>query len=276
MKRKLAVSGSFYPAEQKELENLIDVFMRNKTESKEEIAERIAGNIKAIIVPHAGVIFSGPTAGRVYKLVKNPQAENISRVLLIGPSHYAGFDFAALAKDEMWEGPFGDIKIDQQINSELAEDQNFKYFNEAHLREHSLEVQLPFLQKALRNFSLVPILLGQRIDYENIAQSIIKIFSNKKISFENALIVVSTDLSHYLPQDHANLVDKRTIDSILKQDPELIKDNAEACGKEGVLILNEIAKKLGWRAKLIDYRTSGDVIGDKSAVVGYAGFVYTD
>ncbi len=259
--RKAAVAGTFYPNDKTILSNYIDKLLSETIEPKKTIS-----NIRAIISPHAGIMYSGIVAASGYRLLRN---QKINRIIILGPSHYVPIDFASLSTHDFYETPLGKTKIDQIFQKKLITDapDDFRNYEPAHLKEHSIEVQLPFLQKVLKNFQIVPIVVGE-INYKNITEVI-----NKYID-EKTLIIASSDLSHYHQQEIANQIDKQSIEAILSQDSNIIRQNTDACGIYPILTLNEIAKSNKWQPKLLDYKTSGDVTGDKTAVVGYAGIIY--
>jgi len=259
--RRPAVAGAFYPIDPETLKRDVHRYL-NEAKDFKLGADR---KIKAIIAPHAGYMYSGIVAGAVYKLLKG---SNFKRVILIGPSHHIGFNYVALTEYEKWETPLGEIGIDQDANQSLSKSRHFRFLEEAHTKEHSLEVQVPFLQTMFKKFELIPLATGQDTKYTKIAKELNSILD------EHTLIVVSTDLSHYFSQAQANNLDKSSIDFVLSQSSRDIKNEAEACGLEGILILNEIANMNKWKVELIDYRTSGDITGDHLKVVGYASFVY--
>lgn len=261
--RQPAVAGGFYPADSLALRKLINELF-NSVPNRANIK-----GIRAIIVPHAGYVYSGIVAAGVYKLLRGL---SIDRIVLLGPSHHIGFNFAGLTISKFWQMPFGQIEVDQEFNEKLMDNRHFKFLEDAHLQEHSLEVQLPFLQTIFykRAFKLIPIVLGSDTNYEKIGKRLAELIAPN----DRTLVVASTDLSHYFTQDQANFLDKNTIKFILSQNSKDIEHEADACGLEAVLVLNEIAKIKIWKPKLIDYKTSGDITGDLSAVVGYAGFIY--
>ncbi len=269
-----AVAGQFYPAEKNNLEGMIENFL------KEAKIPKIKEEIFGIIAPHAGYIFSGFVAAHCYKAIEN---KNFESVVLIGDSHYERFDGVSVWERGFWETPLGKVKIDEKLAEKLLkESKRFFIRDSAHLFEHSLEVQLPFLQKVLKEFKILPIIFGSEDkDWKNLANSILKLMREKKI-----LIVVSSDLSHYPPYEIAKKVDSETIDAILSSDPKIFKEKIEklkekffqvdtlACAQDSIKTILEISKNLKGKAKLLKYQNSGDTIyGEKIQVVGYGAIV---
>ncbi|MFH0701505.1 MAG: AmmeMemoRadiSam system protein B [Candidatus Woesearchaeota archaeon] len=252
MIRKPAVAGMFYPKNAEELKKQIQGYL--------EQAENIDthGKLKALIVPHAGYIYSGIVAAQGYKLL---EAYSFKKVLLLGPSHYQAFNGAAMAEED-FQTPLGIVKVGD-TKSWLKEDLVIS-FPDAHQQEHSIEVQLPFLQETLGEFELHALVLGA-VNEEKLAK-----YLATKID-ENTLIIVSSDLSHYLEYQRAILKDNDTISKILNDD----LGQLDACGKVGIKVLMHLANIKGWVPQLIDYRNSGDTAGDKNKVVGYVCITYT-
>jgi len=259
--RQPNVVETFYPAETEKLTDLINVFLQQAKPLPNAVINK---PIKAIIVPHAGYVYSGQVATTAYQAL-TAQAKTIQQVIVLGPSHYVEFKQIALDDCAAWQTPLGMVPINRVNNSTLFENENFVMWPEVFSKEHSIEVQLPFLQTVLSNFQIVPLCCGQLLHHQTIAQILIKILK------ENSLIVVSSDLSHFQPVRIANELDQTTIQAILQQQTE---STNEACGIEGIAILNCLAKILNWQPYLLDYSTSAAATGDKRAVVGYASIAY--
>ncbi|MEK6938526.1 MAG: AmmeMemoRadiSam system protein B [Nanoarchaeota archaeon] len=253
MPRKPAVAGMFYPKNPEELKKQIQQYL--------EQAELIDthGKLKALIVPHAGYIYSGIVAAQGYKLL---EAYSFKKVLLLGPSHYQAFNGAAIAEED-FQTPLGIVKVGD-TKSWLKENLIVSY-PEAHAAEHSIEVQLPFLQETLGEFELYALVLGA-VSEEKLAK-----YLSTKID-EDTLIIVSSDLSHYLEYGQAIIKDNDTISKILNDD----SGQLDACGRAGIKVLMHLAQIKGWQPQLIDYRNSGDTAGDKNKVVGYCCIGYTE
>jgi AmmeMemoRadiSam system protein B len=270
-----AVAGQFYPGEREELSQMIDEFLENAKIPK------IKGEIFGILVPHAGYVFSGPVAAHCYKAI---QGKNFETVILIGDSHYEYFDGVSVWDRGEWESPLGRVKVDEELAKEILNfSKRFFIKDSAHLFEHSLEVQIPFLQKVSKNFKILPLIFGSEDkDWKELAKAILKLMERKKI-----LVVASTDLSHYPPYEVAVEADKRTIEGILSSDPEKFKEKIEtlkklfpdvdtfACAQDTIKTILEISKNLKGKAKLLRYQNSGDTIyGEKSQVVGYCAIAF--
>lgn len=253
-----SVAGTFYPDNQPELQTLVDEYLDSASAIKEKPGEKL----KALIVPHAGYPYSGPVAGSGYQSLRQNKGK-LNRIWLIGPSHHHYFRGLATSSYDSWQTPLGKVGIDKLVLTLVKKyPALFSANNSAHRDEHSLEVQLPFLQQALGQFTIIPLLTGE-IDPLSTAKII-----NSEINPQD-LIIISSDLSHYLKYNQAKGSDKKTVDSILG-----LKDNLlvgeQACGINGVKLVIELAKINKWRPVLIDYRNSGDTAGDKDRVVGYA------
>ena len=217
---------------------------------------KIKGELKGLIVPHAGYAYSGIVAGIGYKLLKENKKENI---ILFGPSHHNYLE-GAFGFNKNWITPLGETKI---VSAELPIILNDK--------EHSLEVQLPFLQSIISNskLTITPIIYGD-ISSEELAD-IINTEKNEK-----SILIASSDLSHYLSYDIAKKVDAHTIQLIVNLDFEKFSSEGDACGKIGIGALMILAKKNKWKTILLDYKNSGDTKGDKENVVGYTCIAFIE
>jgi hypothetical protein len=249
--RKPAVAGSFYPDDADELIQMIDGFLDSAKKSNYE------GRMRGVVVPHAGYIFSGAVAASGYHELKSINT-GIKKVFLLGPSHYGSFSGVAESGFDEWETPLGKVKI----GSMADEIDIIKTIPQVHGPEHSLEVQLPFLQRIMENdFTLYPMLTGD-VSPLALEKSILDVFDSESI------LVASSDLSHFYPYEKALSIDSIANDAIPSLNFEKLK-GAEACGMNSILCLMHMAEKKGWQGSLIDYRNSGDTYGDKSKVVGY-------
>ncbi|RLI92853.1 MAG: hypothetical protein DRO95_01185 [Candidatus Altiarchaeales archaeon] len=256
--RKSVIAGSWYPGNKNELIRIVDSFLRNA--KKENL-----GKIRAIIVPHAGYMYSGQVAAFSYEQIRG---EDYERVIILAPSHHHAFYGASIGNFTHYETPLGEVPV-SRLADKFLKCKVISSIPEAHLQEHSIEIQLPFLQRVLGRFEIVPILIGRLSmeDMEELSNLIMKYLDDK------TLIVASSDLSHYHPYDVAVRIDRQCINSIVSLDLEGA-ERCEMCGYFPVLITINIAKKLNWRAKLIEYKNSGDVTGDRLGVVGYAAIVF--
>lgn len=250
--RQAKVAGVFYPKQVDELASVIEDFL---TYQKLDLK----GKIKALIAPHAGYIYSGKVAGAVFKQILG---YSFKKIILIGPSHYEYFKGVALTSAKYWQMPFD--KVEVFYPEKILKNKNCFLFERAYDREHCLEVEIPFLQKTLKNFKIIPLLYSE-IDYNLLAEIVSSVLD------EDSLILVSSDLSHYLDYQTAKKVDSLTINKISGLS---FSQEIEACGKIGILALLSLAKERRWQVKLIKYMNSGDVLDEKDKVVGYAGFCF--
>lgn len=265
MIRNPFVAGHFYPGNPKELKKQIKEFVQKRV-TKE--------NALGIVSPHAGYMFSGPVAGAVYSKIKIPD-----KVVILGPKHTSKGAPFAIITEGIWATPLGEIKVASSLAKNILE--NSKYLEEdtaAHTEEHSIEVQLPFLQYLNPEISFVPICLSSfnYSCYEDIALAI----SNAiKSTGEKVLIIASSDMSHYETHDVANEKDREAIEAILELDEKLLLKRVEdfnisMCGYVPATVMLIACKELSAKmAELVKYQTSGDVTGDYSEVVGYAGVI---
>ena len=255
--RPPAVAGSFYPADPRQLRTVISTFLR--------AVPAISGPCpKAIIVPHAGYIYSGAIAASAYAHVACAR-DSIRRVVLLGPAHRLAFHGLALSSADSFATPLGSIPLDLPANSALLALPGVQILDKAHALEHSLEVQLPFLQIVLTDFSLVPVVVGNA-PAEAVAKVIEAVWGGPE-----TLVVISSDLSHYEDYATAKQHDAATAQAIEKLQPEAI-DYHDACGRLPMNGLLLVAKKLGLTVIPYDLRSSGDTAGDRDRVVGYGAY----
>lgn len=258
--RKPAVAGSFYPDDSSVLDSEVQAYLNNcevKATGKQPLA---------MIVPHAGYIYSAPIAASAYKQLI-PFAEQISRVVLLGPSHRIPLMGIATSSADDFETPLGTIPLDQQTIKQLNQLPFVQSYDEAHYQEHSLEVQLPFLQKILTQFTLVPLVVGQ-INDQQVSELLESLWQNK-----NTLILISSDLSHYLAYDKAKQCDRATCRSIEALEPQNIHYE-QACGRSAIAGMLLSAKKHKLQVQTLDLRNSGDTAGSKDRVVGYGAWAF--
>jgi MEMO1 family protein len=254
-----AVSGAFYPEKKDELLKMLAGFFASSTDKN-------ISNIKAIIVPHAGYVYSGYIAANGFKQIEN--YKNIERVIVIGPSHHEYLNNLGLSHADVWQTPLGQIELDKDFINKLDAFDGFDYNDTAHEQEHSVEVEIPFLQTIIKNnWKLVPIVAGVVSD-ENIKSSAKNLNS---IIDDKTLLVISSDLSHYYTRDVAKKLDQKCIDSITSLN---FDKKCEACGEIGIKLLIEIAKLNNWKSEIIKYGDSGDASGDNSQVVGYLSAIF--
>jgi len=269
--RPAAVAGTFYPADRTELESLVGSCLETDSAPKNE------DKIVALVSPHAGLIYSGKVAGEGYHLLKN---RNLTKIIILAPSHYEYFEGGTVYGGTAYSTPMGDISINSELSNELVEGCEYLSFSSiGHGREHSLEVQLPFLQMVLNNdFEIVPIIVGD-IDMAMVADIASVISNSVNRSISDVLMIASTDLSHFHKQDEANLLDNLTAGFIENMSIDELyaackSGECEACGINPLLTVMEASKIMGSNdVEILKYATSGDVSGDYSSVVGYLSAV---
>ena len=270
MIRSPAVAGQFYPGAGPEVDAALDKLVHPAETKRKAIA---------VVCPHAGWMYSGQTAGLVYSQVEIPD-----RVILVGPNHHNIGSRYAVYSSGAWHTPVGDVPVAEPLASSLldacellAED------TRAHSQEHSLEVQVPMLVRANRNIHIVPVLIGGgwpesggRRELREIGAAIAQTVREYG---KPVLLLASTDLNHYESQETSNTKDKLVLDAVVRLDEEALMDrvievDVSMCGVAATYIVVHAAKKLGAKhAELLDYRTSGDVSGDFTRVVGYGAVV---
>jgi MEMO1 family protein len=277
--REPAVAGLFYPKDPDELSRMIDRLLAAAPIEP-------VGDLKAIVCPHAGYEFSGPVAAYA---CKNLIGRRFDTVIILGPSHYALFDGASVPAADAYRTPLGLVpispkarvlaKISPCLSEPCCQVQRPPWWPQSSKPapdpgrdtpdtwEHSIEVEVPFLQKVLTNFSILPVVFGN-VDPAQVAQAVAPQLDDK------TLIVVSSDLSHYHPYDEAKTLDNRCVQAMCNLDIKAM-ESQEACGKLPILTLLYLAHQNGWQARLLDYRNSGDTSGDKShGVVGYSAIAF--
>ena len=256
--RNPAVAGLFYPDDPQELHTLVSGYLA---------AVSTSGAVpKAIIVPHAGYIYSGPIAASAYARLQ-PARGRVTRVVLLGPAHRVGFDGLALSSADYFLTPLGRITIDQEAVDKISRLPQVHVMDAAHAQEHSLEVHLPFLQEVLGEFSLVPLVVGDA-EPGAVAEVIETLWGGPE-----TLIVISSDLSHYHDYKTAQKLDRATSQAIEQLRIENIHYD-HACGRNPVNGLLHVARKMGLKAKTIDLRNSGDTAGSHERVVGYGAYIF--
>ena len=261
--RPAAVAGSFYPGNTRALSAAVGDMLAD-TRTPEAPA-------KALIVPHAGYVYSGPVATSAYAaLRKSAMAirRAIRRVVIFGPAHRVWVPGLAATSADLFETPLGCVRVDRAAIEAVADLPQVEINDKAHATEHSLEVQLPFLQGVLDDFAIVPFVVGGATPDE-VAEVMERLWGGPE-----TLIVVSSDLSHYLPYAEAQEIDRATADSILRR--HALGDHEQACGATPINGLLEVARRRNLTPTLLDLRNSGDTAGDKSRVVGYAAFTFTE
>lgn len=256
--REPAVAGTFYPSDAGELAASVRRYLAAAP------AEGPAP--KALIVPHAGYVYSGPVAATAYARIAGVGA-GITRVVLIGPSHRVPLDGFAVGGWEAFATPLGEIPVDRPAVEKLLALPTVQVLDSAHRLEHCLEVQLPFLQQALGDFTIVPILAGEATA-ERVAEVLDLLWGGPE-----TLIVVSSDLSHYYDYETARRLDGRTSQAIEELRPEAI-DHEQACGRVPITGLLVVARRRRLTAETLDLRNSGDTAGPRTEVVGYGAYAF--
>lgn len=254
--RRPAVADRFYPGDAETLSRMLDDFMAE--------AKTAPPRPKALIVPHAGYIYSGPIAATAYATLADAR-DRITKVVLLGPSHRVPLRGLATSDANAFETPLGQVALDRSAIERALSHPAVRIMDEAHAFEHSLEVQLPFLQKALSAFSLAPFVVGDARP-EDVAAVLDLLWGG-----DETLIVISSDLSHYMSYETAQRLDTATSCAIEALRPEEIGEH-QACGRIPVKGLLEAAKRRGLRAATLDLRSSGDTAGPRDQVVGYGAY----
>lgn len=258
--RRPAVAGMFYPEDVKALRDVLREFLGSMETGVEAP--------KAIIVPHAGYIYSGPVAATAYRALAKAR-EEIRRVVLLGPSHRVSFEGLALSSAKYFATPLGRIRIDHQAYGTIQDLPQVQVLDAAHAMEHSLEVHLPFLQVVLDDFSLVPIVVGEASPRE-VSEVLERLWDGPPTRF-----VISSDLSHYHDYQTARRLDQATSQAIEDLRFEDI-GYGDACGRNPVNGLLHLARVHGMRAKTLDLRNSGDTAGSREQVVGYGAYAFEE
>jgi len=257
--RPAAVAGAFYPGNAIQLARDVDAMLAQ--------VHPLAGRPKALIAPHAGYVYSGPVAASAYAIVAAMRPKP-TKVVLLGPSHHVGFKGLALPGVEALATPLGLVPVDQGLVDLVR---RFPFVGEsqlAHKREHSLEVQLPFLQRALDGFTVLPLVVGHAAPAD-VARVLDAVWGG-----DETLIVVSSDLSHYLTYDEARVIDAHTAECIGALDASHLASE-QACGAEPVRGLLVAARHHRLSASVLDLRNSGETAGTRDRVVGYGAFAFT-
>jgi len=260
--RPPAVAGMFYTGEPETLAGEVSAMLAGVRRRPE-----FAQPPKALIVPHAGHIYSGPIAASAYALLAEA-ASMIQRVVMFGPAHRYAVNGLALPDAEAVATPLGVVPLDLEAMRRAQALPQVSVSAAAHGMEHSLEVQLPFLQTVLQDFRLVPFVVGHGSGHD-IAEVIDLLWDGPE-----TLIVISSDLSHYLPYAMARQKDQKTTETILHL--EALTEFEQACGALPINGVIEVARRRGLKPTLLDLRNSGDTAGDRSRVVGYAAFAFEE
>jgi MEMO1 family protein len=262
--RRSIIAGSWYPGKPEALQAQIQGFLNAVPRTS------LTGPLVGLIVPHAGYVYSGGVAAYAYQLLSE---RPFTRVVIVAPSHRYPFKGASIDSKDGYETPLGIIPVDNQLAQEIvSESPVFRYVPNGHAQEHALEIQLPFLQAVLKQFSLVPIIQGSqdRATCQEMAQALAKVLQGREV-----LLVASTDLSHFHSYNQARSLDQKILDRVAAFDEtglmsDLEQDQVEACGGGPMVTVLRTARLLGADvSRVLQYANSGDVTGDRSGVVGY-------
>lgn len=256
--REAAVAGLFYPADTYQLQKDIESYLKM-------VPPSLGKRPHILIVPHAGYLYSAKVAAHAYQRIL-PFKKQIKKVFLLGPSHRVFVDGVALSSAKNFKTPLGAIPVNKKITAELAANAGFAVNDKAHRDEHALEVQLPFLQKTLGKFSIIPMVYG-RADPEKIAAAL-----EPYLRKNDSLLIISADLSHYLDYETAAKVDSETAAMIAADQP---LDEHRSCGAAGINTAMILARSFGLKPRLLDITNSGNVTGEMSSVVGYAAWMFS-
>ncbi len=261
--RHAAVAGAFYPGNPRDLDTMVRRFLADAETTVPE-----GPTPKAIIAPHAGYVYSGAVAASAYARLA-PAAGVVRRVVLLGPCHRVAVNGLAVSSADAFETPLGAVPLDKKAIESIISLPQVSVFDATHEDEHSLEVHLPFLQEIFDEFSLVPLVVG-RASGDEVAVVLERLWGGPE-----TLIVISSDLSHYLDYETAREIDAATCKAIETLDASAI-GGAQACGRVPVAGLLTLARRRGLRATTLDLRNSGDTAGDRNRVVGYGAWMFTE
>lgn len=255
--RKLALSGQFYPDDKKELKRYLEHFNSVLKQHNITIDDNI--DTRALIVPHAGYIYSGFTANLAYKYIP----KDVKNIIVIGPSHKYAFEGASIAMYDQYPTPFGNLTINKDLSQNLIDNYDFLSFNDTVHCEHSTETQFPFIKYYKNDVSVVELIYSD-IDFTKLADVIKELLED-----ENNCVVISTDLSHFYDIKKAQSKDNICIDAITNMNIDSLDNGCEACGMIGIKAILEVSNKFNLNSKILDYRTSADTSNDENSVVGY-------
>ncbi len=262
--RKASVKGSFYPNTCTEINAYLDIF--NREFDKHTIPKETRFIVpRAILVPHAGYVYSGFTANFAYRFLENAQPK---RIVVIGPSHRYGFRGISGSFYDAFETPCGNIEIDNPYLTTLAKEFNIEFQEQAHRNEHSTEVQMPFIQHYFPNIPVIELVYGD-FSPQKLSSIIVALLQNS-----DNVVVISSDLSHFYPLEEAHNHDNVCLTAVAKLDTTLIHQGCEACGNIGIEAMILASHSLKLQSKLLDYRTSATASGDEGSVVGYLSAMF--
>lgn len=257
--RTMSVAGSFYPNDPHEIQRFIAHFDAIGSEDLQSSAK-----IKAVIVPHAGWIYSGYTANLAFKMLNSQKP---IRYILIGPSHRVGYEGISISDMDSYETPLGMMDIDREMIMDLQHRFGLECYMAAH-HEHSTEVQMPFIHYYSPDAKVVELV------YAYATPKLLVPIIKHLLTLPDTVVVISTDLSHFHTLEQANALDALCLEAIKSEDKRLLERGCEACGIIGVDAMLEVARDIGLKSRILDYRTSADASGDTTRVVGYMSAVF--
>lgn len=256
--RPPAVAGAFYPADRPTLAGMVGRFL-------ELTHARPVAGVRGIVAPHAGYIYSGPVAASAFRAAEGAR-DQVRRAIVFGPAHLVPITGIAAPSHEAFLTPLGEVPVDTAAVAELAAEGLVRIDDAPHAPEHAIEVELPFLLETLGPLPIVPLVFGRASDAEAIEVI-------RRLWDDETLLIVSTDLSHYLPYQTARLRDRRTATAIEALRPGEIGPD-DACGHLALRAALALAREEGLRALQLDLRNSGDTAGDRARVVGYGAWAF--
>ena len=265
--REAGNRGAFYPAEEKNIIKFFDLFSQktDKITGKKELLPLMP---RAIVSPHAGYVYSGFTANVAHKTLANSKP---STIVVVGPSHRVFFRGVSAAFTEFYETPLGLLKTNKKLLEKLDRKYNFLFEETAHYHEHSTETQMPFIARYNPQATVIELIYG-KTDENYLSEILNDVFIDA-----GTAVVISSDLSHFHPEQKANLLDEVCIRAFENQDVNLFDKGCEACGITGMKALVKTAQDYGWKSGVLDYRTSAGYSGDTTSVVGYmSGIVWEE
>lgn len=264
-KRTMSVAGSFYPSSAREIENMIEHFNAILESHPDALQQFTASSANAVIVPHAGWIYSGFTANIAFRVMRVSPPKTF---VVIGPSHRIGFEGVSISDAHFYETPLGDVEIDHVGVKDLMQRFALPCIVGAH-HEHSTEVQIPFIKHYFPQAKVIELV------YAYAEPSMLEPIIEHCLALRDTAVVISTDLSHYYSLDRAKQLDSICLEAIRDENPHALHQGCEACGMIGVEAMLNVAKKINLQSTILDYRTSADASGDTSRVVGYASVVFS-
>lgn len=262
--RSMSVAGSFYPADANEIIEMIDQYnmiLQSHPDTLQHF-DTLFGN--AVIVPHAGWIYSGFTANIAFRTLAR---SNPKTIIVIGPSHRVGFEGISIADNKYYQTPLGNLTINQNLVKDLQHRFSIPYFSQAH-HEHSTEVQMPFIKHYLPDAQVIELV------YAYATPSLIEPIITYALTLHDIAVVISTDLSHYHSLKDAQRLDAICLEAVHNENTAILDQGCEACGMIGVKAMLQVAKQKGLQSTILDYRTSADASGDTSRVVGYMSALF--